>query len=69
LERKEEGTGGNQEKRRRVRGEKGCFFCWRADRIFRCVEAEQQKARVRVNQGGWTGDEQSHSLDLIDPTE
>jgi hypothetical protein len=67
LERKEEGTGGNQGGRRaRV---KGGFFCWKADRIFPLRRSRTARARVRVNQGGWTEDEQSHSVDLIDPTE
>lgn len=43
LERKEEGTGGNQ-RGSRDRGRRGVFLGWKADRIFfRCVEAEQQE--------------------------
>jgi hypothetical protein len=44
---------------------------WKADRIFplRRSRTARAGARVRVSQGGWTGDEQSHSVDLIDPTE
>ncbi len=73
-ERREEGTGRNQGRRRareKVWVFGGVLLGWKADRIFplRRSRTARAGARVRVSQGGWTGDEQSHSVDLIDPTE